>query len=404
MFSTPPSEELTVTVTTPLKDQEKHYFSVFPGYESSVTTTYDLREHGLPFTRLQPPQGGRFLSSVIYDCADDGTACVAKRERYLSFERDAAIFCNVPYGPDCPSTNRRLVGERTRYLDDIENPNTNPVTYRYADVARSDFDGLGHYRTETTGGNFGQADVASTVTKWNPTRGTFPGNFVLPGVSEPWVLGTFNERRTTEGISTVVQQACFDTKGFLLRMRTLAGTTPQSKDLLTVWIPDVQGQATSERRYGGDVDPIGTGELCALPLPAQPSYRTDYTYSGGVVQTAEAFTRTGVSVGFKSTDQTVDPASGLVVSERDPAGVTTTSRYDLLGRLETIEPEAGADGKTRMTYTKALGSAGPQLQVEHRNSADSAAMTREIYLFDGLGRLIEEQRTMPGSTAKRFTT
>jgi|CXWL01.1.fsa_nt_gi RHS repeat-associated protein len=402
---TPPAEELTVTVTTPLKDQEKHYFSVFPGADfNNFTTTYDQRDLGLPFTRHQPTQGGRYLSSVIYDCADDGTACVAKRETYVSFDRDPATDCPMVEAPNCSNSNRRLFGERTRYLDDIENPNTNPVTYRYADVARLDFDGLGHYRTETTGGNFGQADVATTITKWNPTRGTFPGSFVLPGVSEPWVLGTFNERRTTEGTSTVVQQACFDTKGFLLRMRTLAGTTAQSKDLLTVWTPDVQGQATSERRYGGDVDPIGTSELCALPLPAQPSYRTDYTYSGGVVQTAEAFSRTGVSVGFKSTDQTVDPASGLVVSERDPAGVTTTYRYDLLGRLETIEPEAGAEGKTRMTYTKTVGSAGPQLQVEHRNSADSAAMTREIYLFDGLGRLIEEQRTMPGSTAKRFTT
>ncbi|MDX1998979.1 MAG: hypothetical protein SF066_14780, partial [Thermoanaerobaculia bacterium] len=251
VFESSPSEELTVTVTTPLKDQQKHYFSVFPGTQTPTASTYDLREYGLPFTRLQPTQGGRFLSSVVSDCADDGSACVGKRERYVSFERDAAIFCNVPYGPDCPNTNRRLVGERTRYLDDIENPNTTPVTYRYADVARSGFDGLGHYRTATTGGNFGQADTATTFTNWNPGS----SSTTTPPLGSPWVLDTYIERRTTEGISTVVQQACFDpTTGFLRRIRTLAGTTPQSKDLLTEWIPDVHGQATSERQYGGDLD------------------------------------------------------------------------------------------------------------------------------------------------------
>ncbi|MDX1997370.1 MAG: hypothetical protein SF066_06595, partial [Thermoanaerobaculia bacterium] len=249
---TPPSEELAVTVVTPLKDQEKHYFSVFPGADfNNFPTVYDQRDIGLPFTRHQPAQGGRLLSSVIYDCADDGTNCVAKREQYVTFERDSATDCGLVEDPDCPNSNRRLVGERTRYLDDIENPNTTPVTYRYADVARSGFDGLGHYRTETTGGNFGQADTATTFTNWNPGS----SSTTTPPLGSPWVLDTYIERRTTEGISTVVQQACFDpATGFLRRIRTLAGTTPQSKDLLTEWIPDVHGQATSERQYGGDLD------------------------------------------------------------------------------------------------------------------------------------------------------
>lgn len=82
----------------------------------------------------------------------------------------------------------------TRYHDDGA---------RWAAVDYSDFDGLGHYRTATTSGNFGSGDVRSTTTTYNEANGTYPGSFVMPSVV---------------GGPTITQTRSFsyDNRGFLL--------------------------------------------------------------------------------------------------------------------------------------------------------------------------------------------
>ena len=120
--------------------------------------------------------------------------------------------------------NRREAEMKTIFRDDGN---------RWASVSRSDFDGLGHYRTTTTGGNFGEGDIKATTRDWNPSRGTFgaSGYSMFPENAD-WLLGTYGEERVTEGGQTFVRQTCFDeAKGLLLRERIQEASSRRSGDI-----------------------------------------------------------------------------------------------------------------------------------------------------------------------------
>jgi len=78
-----PSEQLTVTVTTPRNDKTEHYFSVWPLLTDSpvvgASGGFRRRDYGLPFTRgadgIGAPVDGRFLSSRAFDCDAEGFNC-----------------------------------------------------------------------------------------------------------------------------------------------------------------------------------------------------------------------------------------------------------------------------------------------------------------------------------------
>ncbi len=140
-----------------------------------------------------------------------------------------------------------------------------------------DFDGLGHYRRVERGG-FGARDARVEVTRYNPTRGTYAidgdnnttGSFTMLSPDEPWVLGTYDLSRQTEGAATAKQLFCFDAEtGLLQRWRILgSGTTPDPSDLMTLFEYDPGGNLVAEQFHGGDREPIGTGPVCGMSLPS----------------------------------------------------------------------------------------------------------------------------------------
>ena len=76
---------------------------------------------------------------------------------------------------------------------------------RFKQTELSDFDSLGQYRQTLATGNFSGSESRTVETIYNPGSGTLvidpetstagAGNtFVLPGVNDPWVLGTFTQR------------------------------------------------------------------------------------------------------------------------------------------------------------------------------------------------------------------
>jgi hypothetical protein len=81
------------------------------------------------------------------------------RSEYVLYERDPIVSTGPP---DSYNTNRRMVRGRTVYNDD---GNPNPT---YAGVVSSGFDGLGHYRTQTTEGNFAGGNVRTHFVNYNP--------------------------------------------------------------------------------------------------------------------------------------------------------------------------------------------------------------------------------------------
>lgn len=368
-----------------------HYFSVAI---EDVAGSWRKEEFGLPFTRLTTDTAGRFLSRKI---VPDG-ATKAIQEHYVRYETDGEAGGNW-------GSNPRVVSERTRW------PNQTPgsLADTYADVNREQFDGLGHFRQEVTGGNFDSANVRTETTNWNPGRGIYPGTFSLPPVTGPWSLETYDERTATEGTDTDKVQFCFDAAtGVLLRQRVLEGAGLGVGDQIVVFTRNGLGHVIQQDEYGGDLQAVGTSAttpLCALGLPATPWFRTDYTHVAGVLATAEPKSGAGVSIGHKTLHRSIDVSTGLVTSETDPGGLTTTYTYDALHRRTVSVPPATEDALVFHTYFPATASNRARFSIVAKTHPEPRiTLTKEDFYFDGFGRLVEERRLLPASvTTKRFT-
>jgi hypothetical protein len=70
--------------------------------------------------------------------------------------------------------NQRLASQRTAFNDDT-------AASTYADEDLSDFDGLGHYRSSQTNGNFPGSNLRSSYTAFNPSTGTTARRAIRPG-------------------------------------------------------------------------------------------------------------------------------------------------------------------------------------------------------------------------------
>ncbi len=380
----PPPEELKVTVTTPLLDRHVHYFSVWPGAEFPFETPALANEYGLPYSRIQPPDatGNRFLSSQVFDCDASGGSCALQRSTYLRFERDAQPVCSVPFDGGCLETNRRKASERVVYHDDGG---------RWADQDWTDWDGFGHYRRVTTGGNFTAGNVRSVYTAFNP------GN-VLPGSA--WVLDTWTERTTTEG-TAAKEERCYDAAtGALLRQRLLQfGAVRSANDLVRVLEYDGAGNLTRQRDYGTDAGSLQTtGSLCSMPLPAE-RYRLEHGYQFGVRATSRFYEANGTPLSFLSLDRTIDRGSGLPSAVRDSAGLQVDLEHDWAGRLTWEKPQAGQGAWVEYAYTAAsTGNLNARVDIRRRvnGSRTGAIRSQEKVRFDGLGRVWREQKLMPG--------
>lgn len=398
----PPSEELQVTVVTPLLDKTVHFFSVFPGTEFPSTSSFDERDYGLPFSKLPAADstGTRFLSTQAYNCDPAGANCAVARSTYARYERDADSRCDFTTGPgpDCLNTNRRLASQRTVYNDDAG---------RYADVSYSDFDNFGHYRTEALDGNFPSGNQKATFTNYNP------GDQLATGA---WVLNTYTEQTVTQGTETAKVQYCFDpATGFLKRKRTYsAGTSPKTNDVLLISTPDVAGNTVRQEWYGGDAASQALSlstDLCNLALPTSNAYRIDHTYQYGTPQSSQYKDAAGNATGtlnFKPLDRDIDLNTGLVATSRDTAGLATTYSYNAVGRMVSANPQAAGAAWTQYTYVNA--GSGTRSRVEVRkcspaNLTTCTALAQSQTEYDDFGRVAKERELMAdGTWSKRVTT
>jgi RHS repeat-associated protein len=386
-------QEMKNTVTTPLKDKTVHYFSVWP-HPANSSDGFQAGEYGLPFTRFTTDATGtRYLSTQVLDCDAAGANCVQKRSSYVRYEREAGSCIYLDYR--CFDTNRREASSRTVYDDDGG---------RVADVNRSNFDGLGHYRWTSTAGTFDSGNARDVGINYNPGRGEYRPDgstvFTMLAPSDPWVLNSFSWRQVNEGASTEFTGYCYEGgNGFIRRKRVYknSGTTENANDVLVVYDRDASGNLTREQYYGGDFQNLtADGSTCVMALPAD-QYRLDHTWQYGNLKTSQYVDVNGFALSFKSVDADIDWSTGMISASRDTAGLATSYEYDPLGRLTWEKP--AQDGWTSYTYTRATSSAAlARVNVDRRSNGGATILARSEFTFDALGRPWQERQLLPNGT------
>ncbi|MEO8276900.1 MAG: hypothetical protein ABI639_11825, partial [Thermoanaerobaculia bacterium] len=392
-----PPEELTVTVFDPLNNKTEYFFSVWPAFQPSPSG-FLRSEYGLPFTRLDPVSG-RFLSSISYDCNSPGLTCDPKRFNYVLYEQD---------GGSVEHANRRLQVQRTVYDDDSD---------VWTETARSSFDGVGHYRQESTAGNF-DATSQTTFTNFNPARGTYPGSYTVLPITASWALNTYDRMDTTGGTPVDTSRSTFDFDAFtgsLKSVRTFkagsaGGLIAGPNDLVTLYCRDLSGNATSESSYGGDGARFqlpGSFPTCASGVPSAGwQYRVDHGYASGVRKSSKYN-----GTAHFTLDLTINPATGLPSASRDTALVETQFVYDDLGRLVRSKPIAFStllpDAQTEYTFWPPGISGGilhpASVEVERCPPDQSTCTSGNRYTDEyvevtGFGRSWHEVRDIPDTS------
>jgi RHS repeat-associated protein len=360
---------------------------------------------GLPFS-TQWSDGGSpalYLSQQVFD-GSSPTLSTVKRAEWVRFTADAGN-----------GGNQRLERRRTEYND-----NDN----KYATLVLSGFDGLGHYRTATTGGNFGAGDVRVTTTDFNPARGTYdydaeslsygPNHtFSMLPDSSPWLTELYTYQRSTEsGVSSQTSFSFNASTGFLDSYRVLrTGTATGNNDVFVAQCGDSRGNVAAENFFGGDDQ-----NLSALTLDCLASstwaYRTTHAYAYGSRSLSQQWQNSTTTVGFNAYQADIDPSTGLVAADYDPSGYKTTYTFDALGRLALVAPlgssnaEKGAE--TRYAYSGPSGSIGGSVQIDVAcptgitcSSPSPPSFGRTTLEVDGFGRLLRERVLQADGTYSR---
>ena len=462
--------ERRVVVTDPNLNDTVYYSRAYP-WDFGSNYDYDpnalMWDYALPYTRrcqssTQPwdstcpsppvssPPAASFLSIEYYQgqVADYTATPVTpaagasrKRSVFVKYAHDQFYpgwSLQPPNPPDAPfgSQNRYLISERTVYEDD---PACGGACYAQTDY--SHYDGLGHYRTATTSGNFPSGNVRTTTTGFNPgPSGSYPdytvaddnsvsGGYPAAGfpLAQPWILDTFGKKEQSEGTATAHAEYCFEmngsnypSTGFLLRSRTYAaGTSPSGADVVSSYARDANGNMTSEQSFGGDGANLGSGGLCTLALPAN-TYRIDHTYQYGSLQTSRYVDAAGTPLSFYLADHDIDFNTGLIASSHGSsggtkgqggydAGLVTDFTYDGLGRMTWAKPRStpvNGGAWTNYVYTPVIGTTPAKVSIyQYPNNSTSGALSQQEYSYDGFGRVIKQRQLLAsGAWNQRLTT
>lgn len=345
-------------------------------------------DYALPFSRLEPGDGaGRYLSQQIFEQG----ATTPVRSLYVAYDNDGN-----PNGGDEPIyANQRLRTQRTFFLDDPLGSagsgacQTAPGACTSVTADDADYDGLGHYRQETTSDTFGAGTPHVETTEWNEFQ---PGP---PALSQPWILDTYTYKQQQQGSDVERQDALFASATGLLQCsrRLKSGTTRGLHDVVVTADRDALGNVLVERWYGGDTGAVSTAGTCPIGGDV-PGYTFNHAYSSGAQSATTVELATGQPL--YELNLTIDAGSGLPSVSTDPAGVPTSFTYDAMGRLLTTSPRGDA---TAVVSYQLSDMAPPRV-----TRTVGQTLEQETWLLDGLGRTVEDAVILPGGAAATTAT
>ena len=356
--------ESVTTLTNPLGSVTKAYFSV---YTASGPNAEGFRgsEYGLPLTHRASRLDGvdapnLLLSTEVYEAG----AATPVRTTWVRYEQDAGIG---PSLDTLTNVNSRLAEDREVYEDDCVSGSGPSCTHRYKSTLRTNWDGLGHYRVSTLGGNFPSGNYEQAETNFNPSG--------RPALMQPWLLGLYTFGRVDAGgAHQSYTRASFDTNSGALLSKAIhftGNSSPHARDVVTTYTRAAghRGFVTAETVSGGDT---GT------------AFVKNMSWNCGSLVTAQMQGATHFDV-----DRTIDCSTGLPTISRDMAGQATSYSYDLTGRTTSIRPPGEAE--IAISYVLATGSPLGSKVTTLRRSGATELMRNESE-YDELGRLRSEMR------------
>lgn len=383
--------EMITEVVHPTGDCTKHYFNARYWITPSEWRGW---ERALPFS-YRDEIDGRYLSSEVWTSNNGAGSCSGTklRSKYLRFTFDGSPGGNNE--AEWLQSNRRVQAFRTVFHDDGN---------RWTETSMAEFDGLGHYRQAASTGNFWSGSTTNeqrvVKTNYNRVTGTYgQAGYTPPAVTDPWVLNVFDFVERTEwdavGEATSRVEYTFDMDtGFLDCKRILeSGTTRSADDILIRNFHDSLGLLTEVKRYGGDLQSLGTGSSCPGNL-GQPEYWVKHTYENGVRKTTRPYQPDGTAGPFLTYDVDLDLSTGLVIRSRDPAGFGVSYSYDVARRLTQITPDDGAS----LTYAYVNPTSTTDAVVQMDAVVGTTTLASSELVFDEFGRTTQQRRKMPDGT------
>lgn len=383
------------TTSTPLL-WDRHFFS------SAQNIWNEFR--GMGFTPCLPgdPDGINYSGPALSQQELDSAGNVL-RETYVLYDHEA-----IPGPGVVGERNFRLRERVVEYHDDINADTDEPYftreTWGYdasnQQPAPQEYDGLGHFRTYRFDSDFPGRNRREVYTRYGFRDGQLTGATYTPDVTDPWVLNTYDQIKTTEGMAgdghVATGYFCFDADtGFLEASRTLKGNSFGSGDTLMRYEHE-DGNVTYERAYGGDHVNLGD-DPCSTTLAA--SYVTRHDYGVGVRKTTDYLD--GTQVLHQPLRLTLDTNTGLPTSSRNAAGVSTDYVFDVMGRLVSAKLEGAASVFHEYRYPVENDT---NRTLEHNvrtcmngsnGCSGSGALLEDLTTFDRRGQRILQQRRMP---------
>lgn len=361
--------ELNTRVTYPDGHNRDYKFSAYAGGDAlgdhANPATFTLRDYSFPFSKRHVAANAPLAEgSQIFEA--DG-----------SLARTMMIRYNFVACSGCWDQQPSINGFRTIFEDGSGVRETNLMWTRRE---------LGRWQTSVSPDNV----------NGGPKRfihRTFSSG--VPPANQPWVRLGWTERTQEEGSEAQTRQRCLDpTTGQVLRERILAGATPAAHDLIRSYSYYATGERATIRYYGGDTQAVPTGDLCSLSLPSQEQYAEHQTFQYGSLAGVSWLAADG-STFLQTLNATIDPNTGLTVSDSGANGLVTSHTYDALGRVTSSIPAAGHGYATWTTYQPASGTVGlTQRTVVLAADGVTELEKRELKL-DAFGRVNERRNWSP---------
>lgn len=459
-----PRREFMSGVLDPFGTLDVSFFDTFTGDGCAENPggIYNKFDWGLNLSKEEVDSSGRYLQSRVFQCTNTAPFDAANadaadgafrrllprylyfpeetlscgeplRTTYASWDNDGG-FCRGEFLTDCDQRNRRVLSTATVYHDDGDT---------FTEELHADYDGLGHYRTMKTGGNFWHSNYPNITggderilfTNYNPGVVFLNHTFVgMPNGTNltnlPWLLETYDLQKTKQakngqagGPNPQVSSTLYlfdPVTGLLKRQRRLrrsvdcAWNTTTARadcydagsldaaDLLTENVRTQNGVSTSvlSSFFGGDNGALPTAGDLTGPVGDSADYiiRRDFRY--GEVESSGYYDCGATNPILLVEQNTIDPHTGLILASADSSGATTAYTYDHLGRYLSADPP-GDDAPTNFTYTAAGG--GQNAKIDVKTQTATATLRTTTYEFDHLGRLVVQRNQVPGDTAGHLT-